>query len=465
LPRFVAHAIRPSPARAVPYDPDAWLPVPDPASLPALDEITLDALVSPSPARAEPHDAAAWLPLPADVASLPSLDELLAPPPELRAAVVDDAEAVVREAAAAAEAAVAPSPARAEPHDPDAWLPVPDPDLLRTIPELSSGAIPPARPRPRRGSGRFVPSLRSLFLVVLVVATVAAGVRAASGEGAAAARVRAFAVTVDLDGAVRTVHTTERGARGLARALGVGKLVAVRNIPGRLHAGSEVVLRTRHTGVLVVDGQSVRFDSPSATVDELLASYSVTLVGEDYTEPARDARLVDGQSVEVLRVGGATKQTTEAIPFTEESQGDPAIPIGETSVIRPGVKGELTTTYRERIENGVVVGTTVLSRVRTAEPVSQINGYGTKADWHWDALATCESGRKWATIDHTPDASDLFDGGLGIARSTWAAFGGREFAPNAGLATREEQIVIGQRIYDTYGWWAWGCAVNVLHWV
>ena len=82
--------------------------------------------------------------------------------------------------------------------------------------------------------------------------------------------------------------------------------------------------------------------------------------------------------MKVLRVGGETKQTTESIPFTDEQQADPTIPIGDTSVLRAGVDGVLTTTYRERIENGAVVGTTTLSRVRTQQPVSQINGYGTQ---------------------------------------------------------------------------------------
>ena len=447
----------------MPYDAEAWLPVPDPASLPELDDITLDALVSPSPARAEPHDAEAWLPLPDDVAALPSVEDLLEPDPEVRAAVVEDANAVVAAAAAAAEAVVTLSPARAEPHDADAWLPLPDPDTLVTPPSPSG---PADRARGLRAGNGWRPSLRSLLLVLLIVATAAAGVRIVTdgGRGAAAARTRAFPVVVDLDGTVTTVRTSARTANGLMHGLDVGKLVAVRNIPGRLHAGSEVILRTRHNGVLEVDGQSVSFDSASRTVDELLVSNNVSLYGEDYTEPAHDAALVDGTTVTVFRVGGETKQATESIPFSEETQPDPSIPIGETSVLRPGVNGALTTTYRERIENGAVVGTTVLSKVRTQEPVSKINGYGTKADWHWDELAWCESNNRWATIDHTPGADDWFDGGLGIARSTWTAFGGREFAPNAGLATREEQIIVGQRIYDRYGWSAWGCARNALGW-
>ncbi len=308
---------------------------------------------------------------------------------------------------------------------------------------------------------RAFPSVRSLLLLLLVVATVAAAVRVAAGSEPPAPVAKAFPVTVDLNGAVRTVNTTERSAQGLMRSLHVGKLVGVRNIPGRLHAGSDVVLRTRHNGILLVDGQVVPFDSASTTVDELLVSNNVALFGEDYTEPAHDATLVDGDTVTVMRVGGATQQTTEVIPFAGEQQADPTIPIGDTSVLREGVNGVLTTTYRERIENGAVVGTTTLSKVRTQQPVTQINGYGTKADWHWDALATCESGGRWSTIDNDPGG---YDGGLGIARVTWNNFGGKEFAPNAGLATREEQITVGQRIFDQFGWYAWGCARNVLHW-
>ena len=83
------------------------------------------------------------------------------------------------------------------------------------------------------------------------------------------------------------------------------------------------------------------------------------------------------------------------------------------------------------------------------------------ADWHWDKLAECESGGRWDTVDPAPNG---YDGGLGINRGTWRAFGGTEFAPNAGFATREQQIIVGMRIYDKLGWDPWGCANNVLGW-
>ena len=41
----------------------------------------------------------------------------------------------------------------------------------------------------------------------------------------------------------------------------------------------------------------------------------------------------------MIRVGAATTQTEEVIPFGTEEQADPTIPIGETREIQPGKDG------------------------------------------------------------------------------------------------------------------------------
>jgi uncharacterized protein YabE (DUF348 family) len=270
---------------------------------------------------------------------------------------------------------------------------------------------------------------------------------------------RAYAVNVDFDGNVRTVMTTARTGDELMKQLHVGKLVALRTDPGTLAAGSAVVLRTRHIGSLALDGKVIQYDSASATVGELLDSYSVVLVGDDRVEPDRNTKLTDGTSVTVVRVGAETQQDNEVIPFTEERQPDPTLLIGQTREVQAGQNGVMSVTYREVTENGVVTGRTVLSKVPAIAEKPHIVAYGTEADWHWDALAQCESGGRWDTIDNVGG----YDGGLGIYRGTWKAFGGAEFAANAGFATREQQIIVGQRIYDKYGWSAWGCG-HTLHW-
>jgi resuscitation-promoting factor RpfB len=477
----VTRAIQPSPARAEPHDARAWFPVPDPSALPSIDAllagarevtasgatsgasldlVSLEAIVSSTPARAEPFDARAWLPLPGDLDALPPALELLEPPADLAAAIVAEAEALVSDAAAAAEAAVAPSPARAAPHDSATWLPLPDPESL--LPLSSMGRIPAGvSGRPRRRTSLRRP--RMWLLLVLVASTGIVAVRLGS-EGAppAVAGVAPFEVTVDLDGNVSTVNTTARTPAALGRQLDVDKLVGVRESPERLGAGAHVVLRTRKSGQLEFDGQTVPYDSPSLTVAELLADSNVVLDGDDTTVPGPDEVLHDGTRVRVVRVGAATRQTEEPVEFETETAQDPTIPIGETREIRAGVAGVATITWRARIENGVEVGQTMLSRVITTEPVSRVVGHGTQADWHWDALAQCESGGRWNTVDSA--GVEGFHGGLGIYYRTWIGWGGLEFAPNAGLATREEQIIVGQRIYDDLGWDPWGCATGALGW-
>jgi hypothetical protein len=72
------------------------------------------------------------------------------------------------------------------------------------------------------------------------------------------------------------------------------------------------------------------------------------------------------------------------------------------------------------------------------------------ADSVWDKLAYCESGGNWAI-----NLGTGYYGGLQMLGSTWRAYGGQEFAPTADQATREQQIVVAERILDDVGWRAW----------
>ena len=57
----------------------------------------------------------------------------------------------------------------------------------------------------------------------------------------------------------------------------------------------------------------------------------------------------------------------------------------------------------------------------------------------WEAVSWCETNHKW-------NDGGYYAGGLGIAQSTWKGYGGWEFAKTAKKATKEEQIVVGNRI-------------------
>jgi hypothetical protein len=68
----------------------------------------------------------------------------------------------------------------------------------------------------------------------------------------------------------------------------------------------------------------------------------------------------------------------------------------------------------------------------------------------WDDLAQCESGGDWSI-----NTGNGYYGGLQFASTTWLGHGGAEYAPRADLATREQQIVVAERVLATQGWGAW----------
>jgi hypothetical protein len=71
-------------------------------------------------------------------------------------------------------------------------------------------------------------------------------------------------------------------------------------------------------------------------------------------------------------------------------------------------------------------------------------------DEQWDHVAKCESGGNW----HTNTGNGYY-GGLQFTQSTWANYGGREYAPRADLATRSDQITVADRVLHGQGWGAW----------
>ncbi|MGY3340243.1 murein DD-endopeptidase MepM/ murein hydrolase activator NlpD [Streptomyces filamentosus] len=68
----------------------------------------------------------------------------------------------------------------------------------------------------------------------------------------------------------------------------------------------------------------------------------------------------------------------------------------------------------------------------------------------WEKVAACESSSTW----HINTGNGYF-GGLQFSQSTWEAYGGREFAPRADLASRDQQVAVAERVLKGQGPGAW----------
>ncbi|MGY1439133.1 transglycosylase family protein [Streptomyces reniochalinae] len=68
----------------------------------------------------------------------------------------------------------------------------------------------------------------------------------------------------------------------------------------------------------------------------------------------------------------------------------------------------------------------------------------------WEKVAACESSGKWDI-----NTGNGHYGGLQFTADTWAAYGGRAYAPRADLASPSEQVAIAERVLAGQGPGAW----------
>ncbi|MGP3686563.1 transglycosylase family protein [Streptomyces sp. IBSNAI002] len=68
----------------------------------------------------------------------------------------------------------------------------------------------------------------------------------------------------------------------------------------------------------------------------------------------------------------------------------------------------------------------------------------------WDKVAQCESGGNWAI-----NTGNGYYGGLQFSSSTWAAFGGKSYAPQANQASKSQQIAVAEKVLKGQGKGAW----------
>lgn len=150
--------------------------------------------------------------------------------------------------------------------------------------------------------------------------------------------------------------------------------------------------------------------------------------------------------------------------------------VGVHTPIDPIIPSHLsttTTTLRNyagsTIKLFTTTTTTTIATTTTTEPSSwDINWLATldtPTDDYWDKVAQCETASNWKN-------GGQWGGGLGIYVPTWRGFGGEEFSQTPQEATRDEQIVIANRIalhgyqnasgavQQPVGFNGWGCIRN-----
>ncbi|MEU2777619.1 transglycosylase family protein [Streptomyces sp. NPDC007162] len=85
-----------------------------------------------------------------------------------------------------------------------------------------------------------------------------------------------------------------------------------------------------------------------------------------------------------------------------------------------------------------------------AAPLMAVGSASAATASEWDTVAQCESGGNWAI-----NTGNGYYGGLQFSASTWAAYGGTAYAPQANQATKAQQIQIAEKVLAAQGKGAW----------
>ncbi|MCD9875528.1 LysM peptidoglycan-binding domain-containing protein [Streptomyces guryensis] len=88
--------------------------------------------------------------------------------------------------------------------------------------------------------------------------------------------------------------------------------------------------------------------------------------------------------------------------------------------------------------------------VAIAAPLMAAGNASAATASEWDTVAQCESGGNWAI-----NTGNGYYGGLQFSASTWAAYGGTQYAAQANQASKSAQIAVAEKVLAAQGKGAW----------
>ena len=276
----------------------------------------------------------------------------------------------------------------------------------------------------------------------------------------------AKSVAVVVDGQEKTIKSTALTVDELVSE--IGSEIGGVNEGDLLSKGRDTVIPadgmkldiTRPKVVSINDGGDVTYTQMAASnVGDLLRRRNINLNPEDVVTSSITSPVKAGMDVRIDRV--RTDQVRETVPFEAPAnyKDDATAFEGDEVVEEAGTPGSKEVKRSIRIVNGKEESNTVISEkeVTPAKPATIKRGTKAKSSAPsvangsvWDSLAQCEAGGNWAI-----NTGNGFSGGLQFTPSTWLAYGGGQYAPQAHLATREQQIAVASKVQAGQGWGAW----------
>jgi uncharacterized protein YabE (DUF348 family) len=124
-------------------------------------------------------------------------------------------------------------------------------------------------------------------------------------------------------------------------------------------------------------GAAVVLRTHAKTVAGLMREKHIVLTKQDHLSTPLSTPITPGMSIAFLRTGTKTETDKEVIPTPVQTINDNSLAYGTNAVRQQGSPGEQTVTYQIQLNNNVETGRTIIQKVTTKNPVTQIVAMGT----------------------------------------------------------------------------------------
>lgn len=152
------------------------------------------------------------------------------------------------------------------------------------------------------------------------------------------------------------------------------------NLPEKtvLQNSMNVKLQTAYNVLLTADGATTELKTGDGTVSDAVTKAGITLGENDEVSPSLETELYDGIQITVYRVEYVERTAQEAIKYTTQTVKSDELYLGNSRVTQKGVNGSKTVVYSDKIVDGQLASSSVVSETVTKEAVPQIKTVGTK---------------------------------------------------------------------------------------
>ncbi len=192
---------------------------------------------------------------------------------------------------------------------------------------------------------------------------------------------RAVPMQVDDNGVRFTVYTTAPTLGEALRQAGyviyLGDSVTP-DLGTPIAPGWQVFIRRSRAVAISADGRIYQTRTRGTTIADVLKDEAIVLRDKDYTDHKPEQALIEGMTVNVIRVREETITESEAIPYETLWQADASLEIDDRQLMQSGVEGVKKRNIMLRFENGREARRTIEKEWIDTPPVTQIFSYGTK---------------------------------------------------------------------------------------